>query len=105
MVYDSQNDKAYITFGYSWPNIVLSDLLVYDFPSKSISAVDKSNWKSSPTGRYDHRTWMWNSKVVMYGGRTNTAQFVDVWVYDIGTFVFIKLSIHGVLSIPIHPNY
>jgi hypothetical protein len=102
VAYDSQNDKAYISFGFSWPNIVLSDFLVYDFPTKAIFAIGKSNWKTSPLGRYDHKTWIWNSKLVLYGGRTNTAQFVDVWVYDIGIFVFIKLLIHGAFSIPIH---
>lgn len=45
--------------------------------------IDNSNWSVAPAPRYDHSIWFFEEKIVLFGGRSDIAFYVDIWIYDI----------------------
>ncbi|KAJ3274808.1 Multiple epidermal growth factor-like domains protein 8 [Terramyces sp. JEL0728] len=77
------SDIAYLTFGSDWNSIspVKSDFLSYNFATNNWTEINTN----IPPPRMDHYSWVYNSKLYLFGGYTNYDIYHDLWEYDSST--------------------
>jgi Galactose oxidase, central domain len=76
-------DIAVFAFGRNFHTTV-NDMLIYNFSTTAWKPIATVEGSPSPTPRFDHITFWFNSKLYLYGGQNaNQFLFGDLWIYDI----------------------
>ena len=52
-----------------------------------------SSNSQSPAARFDHKMWVVGDKLVLFGGRSLTEQFGDLWEYSIGANMWKLITV------------
>ncbi|KAJ3302728.1 Multiple epidermal growth factor-like domains protein 8 [Kappamyces sp. JEL0829] len=77
--YDSRLDMASVLYGKD-ASTIKSDFFLYNFTSQLWTAVPAASTLPSP--RYAHRTWWFQSRLILFGGIDLKQGYTDVWSWN-----------------------